>query len=420
MRPKMEFDPLAFFTPSLKEDSVFIQDDSLSVKAHVQIAIHQSVTSERVTSWHDDSCDECEEEEDALMPLHILDLPMLRLQPPYPVLVTILKLLSPDEVLNFEPSNRQQNANPDEEAIFREKAISSIHLKNALTWLNNSCPRLNASAKLSLVPHLSLALRANFTNEYNAYMTRIVSNELSWMSEAEKEEVQSLASMRISENCGRMAQPQLKRKIHLANLEKYGREYIYLNEPSMTNDNLGLKTWGSSLILGSRLLRVSTGSPFLKEPVLELGSGTGLVGMCCCLMGMVTTLTDLPQIVPNLQTNLKLNNLENYSCAELDWSAPGSSPVYGKSFSTVVVSDPVYSSQHPHWVVNMISLFLNDDINNNSVLIEVPLRPSFENERQLLWKLMSDQFVEVESEIEDGYDDFGEMKFCYKRFIRKI
>lgn len=140
-------------------------------------------------------------------------------------------------------------------------------------------------------------------------------------------------------------------------------------------------------------------------------------------MSINTTLTDLPQIVPNLQKNIELNNLEGKSfCVELDWSAPESSPVYGKTFATIVVSDPVYSSQHPYWVVRMIDLFLrrNRGSDSDSVLIEVPLRPKFENERQLLWQLMLDRFVEVDSEIEDGYDDFGEMKFCYKRFMRKL
>ncbi|CCG21393.1 hypothetical protein CORT_0A10080 [Candida orthopsilosis Co 90-125] len=416
----MDFDPLSLYTPSTTRDATHIDLANPPFKAQGLILSKSQPSNEEITR-HGDG-DNIEEDEDDSMLLHILDLPMLRSQPPYSALVTILKLMAPEEVLNFQQSQREQDIQSDEETIFNEKSVSLDQIANALPWLQNHCPRLNTSSKLSFLPHSSSGLRANFTNEYNAYMTRIVSNELSWMSDTEKEEIHSLASMRISENCGRMAQPQLMRKIHLANLEQYGKQYIYLNEPSMTNDNLGLKTWGSSLILGSRLLRAGKGSSILKEPVLELGSGTGLVGMCCSLMSINTTLTDLPQIVPNLQKNIELNNLEGKSfCVELDWSAPESSPVYGKTFATIVVSDPVYSSQHPYWVVRMIDLFLrrNRGSDSDSVLIEVPLRPKFENERQLLWQLMSDRFVEVDSEIEDGYDDFGEMKFCYKRFMRK-
>ncbi|KAG5417263.1 rrg1 [Candida metapsilosis] len=418
MRLKMDFDPLSLYTPSITSDATHIGNESLLSKVQASISRQpQSLTGQ--TSCKNYDYEEDKDEED-LIPLHILDLPLLRLNPPYPVLVTILMLMAPDEVLNFQ-QNHHQNIKP-EETIFSEKSVSSEQLQSALPWLVHYCPRFSTSTKLSRLPQLASTLRTNFSNEYNSYMTRLVSNDLPWMSEAEKDEIQSLASLRISENCGRMAQPQIKRKIQLANLEQYGTDYIYLNEPSMTNDNLGLKTWGSSLILGSRLLRVGKGNNLLQDPVLELGSGTGLVGICCCLMGMNTTLTDLPQIVPNLQKNLELNSLGlDSSCVELDWSAPESSPVYGKTFSTIVVSDPVYSSQHPYWVVNMIDLFLrhDNDPGANNVLIEVPLRPKFEKERQLLWDLMSDKFVEVESEIEDGFDDFGEMKFCYKRFVRK-
>lgn len=415
--PEMDFDPLSLYTPSASTAIEHIIHDITSFKGQQLTPSHCRTSCEEMTLEYN------EENEDDLIPLHILDLPMLRLQPPYPVFVAILKLMAPDEVLNFQQNRNEHDVKPDEETIFSEKLVSPVQLENAVSWLVQNCPRLSTLKKLSLVPALSLGLRANSANDYNAYITRIVSNELSWMTDAERDEIHSLASLRISENCGRMAQPQLKRKIYLSNLEQYDRQYIYLNEPSMTNDNLGLKTWGSSLILGSRLLRAGKVSSNLGEPVLELGSGTGLVGICCCLMGMETTLTDLPQIVPNLRKNIELNKLEDKTtCVELDWSAPERSPVYEKTFATVVVSDPVYSSQHPYWVVNMIEMFLSHSINDDTTpnaLIEVPLRPKFENERQLLWDLMLEKFVEVESDIEDGCDDFGDMKFCYKRYIRK-
>ncbi|KAI5949992.1 rrg1 [Candida theae] len=418
----MDFDPLSLYTATPARDATSFASEPLSSKVKSPPLKQSEALGSESARIYDDICND--EENDDMVPLHILDLPLLRLQPPYAVLVIILKLMAPDEVLNFERHPYQQSAKRDEDTIFKEKAVSSNQLQEALPWLVKNSSRLRTPFQLSCVPHLASALRSNFTNEYNAYMTRIISNELSWLNEKEKEEIHSLASLRISENCGRMAQPQLKRKIQLAHLEQYGRKYIFLNEPSMTNDNLGLKTWGSSLILGSRLLREGQRAPLLQTPVLELGSGTGLVGICCCLMGMTTTLTDLPQIVPNLKKNVELNSLEaNSSCVELDWSAPQGSPVYGKTFSTIVVSDPVYSAQHPYWVVNMIDLFLKSNDSQNStpynVLIEVPLRPKFENERQLLWDLMSENFTEMESDIENGFDDFGEMKFCYKRFVRK-
>ena len=49
------------------------------------------------------------------------------------------------------------------------------------------------------------------------------------------------------------------------------------------------------------------------------------------------------------------------------------------------------------------------------VLVQIPLRPKFENERQVLWDLMeANLYLETEHEIEEGFDDFGEMKFCLR------
>ena len=56
--------------------------------------------------------------------------------------------------------------------------------------------------------------------------------------------------------------------------------------------------------------------------MLELGSGTGLVGMVSSLLGYPTVLTDLPEIVPNLQLNVDLNKLNNVTVLELDWTNP--------------------------------------------------------------------------------------------------
>ncbi|KAI3406766.2 rrg1 [Candida oxycetoniae] len=383
-----------------------------------------------------DDDDDDEEEEDLIQPLHMLDFPILRLQPPYEVLSTILKLLSPEETINFGVfANRDQHfiVDEDEWSVFKNHNVSALELKDAVSWLKLYSIRLNTSKKLARLPLLANSLRINFANEYNAYLTRIISNDLSWIStQAKREEIHAMTSLRLSENCGRMAQPDSIRKIQLPGLERLTSpsvKSIVLKEPSITNDNLGLKTWGSSLILSSRLLR-SQRNRYLHGLVLELGSGTGLVGICCCILKFDTTLTDLPQIVPNLESNLKLNNLlgssENWQgpkirAEQLDWSNPHTSPIYGEKFDTIVLSDPIYSSHHPQWVVNVLDLFLRNDENSSSVsvLIEIPLRPKFEKERQVLWDLMSEKYEEIECEIEDGFDDFGEMKFCFKKYTRK-
>ncbi|KAI5960188.1 rrg1 [Candida pseudojiufengensis] len=405
----MDFDPLSFISST---KSHFNDDDDMTI-AVSELMMEKNENQKTILKVLEDEGDE--EDDDHLIPLHILDLPLLKLKPNFATLSVILKLLSPDEVLNFQQNNHKEDLIKEEE-IWNSKDITTSELKEALPWLIQYCPRFNSPKKLSHLPQLSYPLKLQY-NDYNAYLTRIISNELSWLpSQKEIEIIHNLTSLRISENCGRMAQPEIIRKISLKNLEvKTGYKFIRLKEPSMTNDNLGLKTWGSSLILSQRLLNYSELIPTGKK-ILELGSGTGLVGIILNLLNYKTYLTDLPEILSNLKTNIEINNLVDIECHALDWSKPDDSTLFGTKFEIIVVSDPIYSSNHPQWLMNAINTYLLDS-STSIVLIEIPLRPNFENERQKLWDLFHlNNFKEIEMEIEDGFDDFGEMKFCYKKF----
>jgi hypothetical protein len=98
--------------------------------------------------------------------------------------------------------------------------------------------------------------------------------------------------------------------------EKDGKTFeLTIREPPITGGSLGLKTWGSSFVLAQLLpqfaetflshLLSSEGS---RIPVLELGSGTGLLGMAAaCLWQVPVTLTDMPDIMTNLIHNAEAN-----------------------------------------------------------------------------------------------------------------
>lgn len=68
-------------------------------------------------------------------------------------------------------------------------------------------------------------------------------------------------------------------------------------------------------------------SDFVGKNVLELGSGTGLVGFSLALCGAKVTLTDATELLPLLNTNFELNkkNLDNnvIGIKEVDWSNSG-------------------------------------------------------------------------------------------------
>lgn len=97
----------------------------------------------------------------------------------------------------------------------------------------------------------------------------------------------------------------------------YGAFSLAIREPPLTGDSLGLKTWGSSYALAQILHEFAAGplthlslagaDPEPKE-ILELGSGTGLLGLsAACIWRVSVVLTDLPVIMPNLTHNVSLN-----------------------------------------------------------------------------------------------------------------
>jgi len=204
---------------------------------------------------------------------------------------------------------------------------------------------------------------------------------------------------------------------------------LTLHEPALTADNLGMKTWASSYLLAKRLVVLRKSLPALQphDRVLELGAGTGLVGMAAAvILEAHVYLTDLPEIVPNLEHNVRANvgvlssaggeahNIRA-EAAVLDWSEPQSfSPgseegtCSPQSFPLILAADPIYSPEHPRLLVNAISCHLSRS-EHARVVIELPLREAYVTEREDLRERMSEVgLVVVEQGEEVGYDDWAD------------
>lgn len=400
----MDFDPLSLFTPAVSSIAVDVAVLEQSVENLDTIKIENFETSKNIIALL------LPNEENDLVPLHIHDLPLLRMKPTFVVLHVFLKLLAPLTVHNFDPS---AETDKDANATFDEKLIRPQEAKEALEWLIGK-GRFSTSDLLASVATLADLLRKSFAAQYNGWLTRLISSDLDWLSEEDQDSIKSLAALRLAENCGRTAQPEFIRHIDIPGLSKT----MYLKEPSLTSDKLGLKTWGSLFILGRRLAQ---NLAYLKGTVLELGSGTGLVGMVAGVLGFPTVLTDLPDIVPNLTDNVELNNI-NATVDNLDWSNPKSylDKHNLPRYTTIILSDPLYSSKHPVWIVSMINTFLEES-EDARVLLQVPIRKTFENERATLWHLLDiNGYTVQEEDTETGYDDFGETTFLFKRLHRKL
>ena len=199
---------------------------------------------------------------------------------------------------------------------------------------------------------------------------------------------------------------------------------ITLHEPSLTADQLGHKTWAASYLLAKRLAslrlpplegtRRCSSDP--RPRILELGAGTGLVGLALATLFPVTVhLTDLPAIMPNLAANARHNALaieargSSVKAFGLDWAnPPGPDQVPPQSYDVVVAADPIYGPEHPALLVGSIERYLSCAEGARAV-IELPLREAYAPEvKELRERLGRAGIVLVEEGEEVGFDDWGE------------
>ncbi|KAL9621658.1 MAG: hypothetical protein Q9160_003911 [Pyrenula sp. 1 TL-2023] len=372
------------------------------------------------------------------------------------------------------------------------------------------------------------------------YLTSIISSSLSWLSEPQVTEIHELASHRLAERAGRTAIPDREQVFRIPldddkdDVKERGEDggerevELRLFEPSLTEDNLGLKTWGAGALLAAYLgkLRKHFLCPLIDDidasrktlrpvghralRILELGAGTGVVGLATAAVlhdvlekrqrakygsiidadacgenqkdcGRATIkihMTDLPPIVPNLRKNMKANaeivgghyveegtrkiddvhfahgqdGTSNQSriflsASALDWSlsppfsrfsiesSDGTSGATdmlrehlpqqdqnGTSFSdtlsslpydVILVADPLYSSDHPHWLTNTIAQNLLRCDNGNGcqarVISALPLRSHYADVRAVWARLMNEAgFIRLGSGLLKGREDWDD------------
>lgn len=202
---------------------------------------------------------------------------------------------------------------------------------------------------------------------------------------------------------------------------------LELAEPFLLGDNLALTTWTSSFILASQLHKLDN-IRFQKDdntiPILELGAGTGLVGLtAAALWQQNTVLTDLPGIVPGLRTNADLNiatvnkdvstqTKTTVQCGTLDWTSPSTLiletgqeyHVKDTKVQMILAADTIYDEDHPQLLWDTISTWLvrNKDAR---VVLCYAMRIAYLDQIREIWRLFEEGGLEVEREGQEEADD---------------
>ncbi|OIW26112.1 hypothetical protein CONLIGDRAFT_684642 [Coniochaeta ligniaria NRRL 30616] len=265
--------------------------------------------------------------------------------------------------------------------------------------------------------------------EITQFLSSVTSSSLAWIdNDDQREELWTVASRRLAERCGRTAMGEITRSFHFVH-EDGSTFDLTIREPPITGESLGLKTWGSSYVLAKLLpwFAKDSLSHVLGEmqgpeaQVLELGSGTGLLGLAAaCFWRAPVILTDLPTITPNLAHNVDINRSiaeafeGSVDTAPLTW---GDHDQTDERFHTphqyqlIIVADPLYDDDHPSLLAGTIHEQLSLS-SNARVLVMVPLRDETTRklkstfQKQLLQQRQP--LVCTGESMATGQDDWGE------------
>ncbi|KIW11698.1 hypothetical protein PV08_11000 [Exophiala spinifera] len=296
-----------------------------------------------------------------------------------------------------------------------EHALLHVHDLPQLYQKPSSAALLQALSLLSFEPPSFSAQNVDGRHKVEeqgvpGYLTSVVSSSLGWIEDEDaKDSIWTAASARLSERAGRNAMPAMTRTFVIND-----QLSISLHEPSLTEDNLGLKTWTSSLLLAQRLAECRQ---YIREDctrALELGSGTGLVGIAAaCIWHTHVLLTDLPEIVPNLQQNLSQNQElisrlhGTVKARSLDWNDETDLPAHeSEKYMVILAADPIYSPEHPRLLVATVRRWISWD-QYARFIVELPLRERYEGERNdLRAHLRENGFGLVVEDTDTGYDDW--------------
>ncbi|CAK7269514.1 Protein-lysine N-methyltransferase rrg1 [Sporothrix epigloea] len=260
-----------------------------------------------------------------------------------------------------------------------------------------------------------------YANAVSRYLSSIVMSDLAWLpNEDDREALWAAASRRIAERCGRMAMGDITRRWPLSTASESDKTSddapaqidLIIKEPAIVGDSLGFKTWGTSYAM-ARMLPTLVNTPSLRHlqpmlrqgsiPVLELGAGTGLLGLAAAALWRAdVVLSDLATIVPNLSVNVERNSKiiqargGRARAGVLQWGASRSendteagvlvvdTSLFPEDhqFPLVLAADPIYDDEHPVLLASAIDAQLAldvrhcaDGVNGHGVAEKPPVSP---------------------------------------------
>lgn len=178
---------------------------------------------------------------------------------------------------------------------------------------------------------------------------------------------------------------------------------IEITEPNLRADNLSFETWASSWVMATLIHRLSIYFPSSATtnsiPILELGAGTGLVGITAAHeWKRPVVLTDLTPNVPGMRANIDLNAAllkaadTHAMCGTLDWNSPEALILESDTIVSsarkahvILAADTVYSEEHPELLEKVVVEWLART-KDARFIITYAMRVAYLDEIRGLWE----------------------------------
>jgi len=208
------------------------------------------------------------------------------------------------------------------------------------------------------------------------------------------------------------------RRLDLGPLTPTHSEPLEVLVPQKDVGEEAVVVWDSALVLSYFLVKNCQEFLSSKTRVLELGAGTGAVGLVTAALGAgKVTLTDLPRIVPLLEEGIALNcNLTNINAKALTWGSDltdfleeNDKIIETGYYDLILVSDCIYyeASVEP-LIKTLIKLCeLNKDC---QILISYESRDYLESKKKIavdFFRAVGEHFKILPYKTEECHEDYA-------------
>lgn len=254
----------------------------------------------------------------------------------------------------------------------------------------------------------------------SSILLKLISTELIFEDEKDDERMER-ASRLLAHMSGRGAAGSITRTWHIPYLNEDGVRQellVPLHEPCYVGNDLGFKTWGAAPMMAKKLLQQNIIPNLSDSCVLELGTGTGMVGLICDHLGAPEIhVTDYhPRVLENVAYNVNLNN-SRAIVSKLDFIhvAKDEAPEWkDKKFDIVIASDLLYEMEHAEHLPIAVEKLMKNDF-----YFMIPLRDThWEEVEHFEAKMKSLGLVIRKCEDSEREEEEGLVQFRYYEYTR--